>query len=352
MKPSYSVVLRTGLALIVAVSGLPASVSSAADSNLTSTQVAAEILRVQAKADETAEQWAEVQSRSESLAAEIEVARANVSATTAVFDQLQLAMTQIAVHRFTNGSGSSIVLQFHVTVDEMQRDALRELALNFGAGDLDNVDAVRSDLQDEQANLEALSAQNTRLLNELAANEVELNEQLVALAKLHEQLKDEEVKRAYEAQLAIKRQEAAKAAAKKATGGTAVNTGGSWLCPIAGATAFGDSWGAPRSGGRQHQGVDMMAAFGTPVVAVVSGNVEMKVNSLGGNIVWLRGSDGNAYYYAHLSSWQGNSRSVSAGEVIGYIGATGNTNTNHLHFEIHPGGGSAVNPYWTVRQFC
>ena len=95
-----------------------------------------------------------------------------------------------------------------------------------------------------------------------------------------------------------------------------------------------------------------MSPAGTPLVAVVAGSVTMKTNPLGGNVVWLGGADGNGYYYAHLSAWEGGSRSVGAGEVIGYVGATGNTSANHLHFEIHPGGGAAVNPYQTVRQNC
>ena len=96
----------------------------------------------------------------------------------------------------------------------------------------------------------------------------------------------------------------------------------------------------------------MMSPFGTPLVAVVAGSVNMKTNALGGNAIWLTGADGNKYYYAHLSSWEGSDRSVAAGEVIGYVGATGNTSANHLHFEIHPGGGAAVNPYPTVRRYC
>jgi murein DD-endopeptidase MepM/ murein hydrolase activator NlpD len=122
-------------------------------------------------------------------------------------------------------------------------------------------------------------------------------------------------------------------------------------CPVAGSSAYSDTWGASRSGGRSHQGVDMLASRGTPLVAVVSGSVQFKQTSLGGNSVWLAGSDGNRYFYAHLDSFEGSSRGVSQGEVIGYVGDTGNARgTNHLHFEVHPGGGAAVNPYPYVRD--
>jgi peptidoglycan LD-endopeptidase LytH len=96
----------------------------------------------------------------------------------------------------------------------------------------------------------------------------------------------------------------------------------------------------------------MMSPRGTPLVAVESGYAQFKTTRLGGNSVWVNGNSGARYFYAHLSAWEGSSRNVSQGEVIGYVGATGNTTANHLHFEIHPGGGRAVNPYPYVRAVC
>ena len=133
-----------------------------------------------------------------------------------------------------------------------------------------------------------------------------------------------------------------------------VDTGAGYIdaiiCPMPG-SAFGDTWGAPRSGGRKHEGVDMIAPRGAPIYAVTSGFAAFKFNTLGGNAVSLVGNNGTRYYYGHLDSYVALSREVKQGEIIGYNGDTGNArfSTPHLHFEIHPGGGLAVNPYPSVR---
>ena len=129
---------------------------------------------------------------------------------------------------------------------------------------------------------------------------------------------------------------------------------GEWVCPVQGAVAFSNSWGDPRSGGRSHTGVDMLSPRGTPTVAPVAGRLVHKQSDLGGLTWYLYGDDGNTYYGAHLSSYanEGAGR-VQGGTVIGYVGDSGNAKgTNHLHFQIKPGGGSPVNPYPTVAKYC
>ena len=124
------------------------------------------------------------------------------------------------------------------------------------------------------------------------------------------------------------------------------------FCPVQGLVSFVDSFGWPRPGGRTHQGIDMISPYGTPIVAVHSGSAVQAPNALGGNAVILY-HDGSSdwTYYAHMSSY-GSSGPVGAGQVIGYVGATGDTSVNHLHFEYHPGGGSAVDPYQILLAVC
>jgi murein DD-endopeptidase MepM/ murein hydrolase activator NlpD len=135
--------------------------------------------------------------------------------------------------------------------------------------------------------------------------------------------------------------------------GGLVQTGAA-TCPVQGVVAFTNDWGQPRSGGRTHQGTDMFAAMGTPVVTVVGGTVSDASGGLGGISLDVRGDDGVRYYYAHLSAIERASGRVEPGEVIGYVGDTGNAvgGPPHLHFQLHPDGGEPVNPYPTARVLC
>jgi peptidoglycan LD-endopeptidase LytH len=132
-----------------------------------------------------------------------------------------------------------------------------------------------------------------------------------------------------------------------------ISTGGMY-CPVAGPVSFIDSWGYPRSGGRSHQGTDMMAAYGTPLVAITSGTVTYaSYDGSGGNMIFLSGDDGHQYWYMHNQQNLVTGGRVQAGQQIATVGDTGNAVGNpHLHFEYHPGGGAPVNPYPLVASLC
>jgi murein DD-endopeptidase MepM/ murein hydrolase activator NlpD len=112
--------------------------------------------------------------------------------------------------------------------------------------------------------------------------------------------------------------------------------------PVAGGASFGGTFGADRAGVGWHHGEDLFAPWGTAVLAVADGAVfSAGWNDRGGYRFWLRDGDGTGYYYAHLSAFSplaANSGFVRAGDVLGFVGASGDAEGTppHLHFEIHP----------------
>jgi len=120
--------------------------------------------------------------------------------------------------------------------------------------------------------------------------------------------------------------------------------------PVANPYAYGSSWLAPRKGHRHH-GCDIFAAMGTPCYACVSGRVRISHSCNGGKSIYLNGDDGDVFYYMHLNGFAVTGGHVEEGKIIGYIGDTGNAigGACHLHFEVHPKGGKAINPYPILR---
>jgi murein DD-endopeptidase MepM/ murein hydrolase activator NlpD len=122
--------------------------------------------------------------------------------------------------------------------------------------------------------------------------------------------------------------------------------------PIQGQCYYGNTWHAPRGSGRVHEGVDVIAAEGKLLYAVVDGTISKQYwdqpGALAGNGLRVAQDNGTYFTYLHMSAFAPGievGTKVLAGDVIGFVGNTGSSATPHLHFEIHPGGGGAVNPY-------
>lgn len=133
-------------------------------------------------------------------------------------------------------------------------------------------------------------------------------------------------------------------------------------CPVLGPVAFANDWGDQRPGIRTHKGNDLHAPLRTPVLAIEDGVVvQANWHYAGGRQIYIRAdSTGDVYYYAHLDYWEKwiwTGTRVAAGDVIGLLGASGNADSNHLHFGWMPGSegvdlDNLQNPYPLLLEIC
>ena len=306
-----------------------------------------------------------------SLAAVVEQKRLELAA-------LKKDLREFAIYRYTSGGTEDSASMFSAgnVNDAVTKEALATMVGDRKADVIDKVKNAQAEFESESAKLASQQKQQKQLTDDLAKKSDTVGAELQALQveldglnSVVAGLKESERIRIREAALAkareaarlaeaARQQKAADEAAKKRDAPPAPPTParptftGKFVCPVPGAS-FSDSWGQARSGGRVHKGVDMIAPSGTPTYAPVPGDVTFGTDGLGGRSWFLYGDDGNFYYGTHLSRFGPREGHVSAGELIGYVGMTGNASLNHLHFEIHVGGrGNQVNPYPVVAQYC
>jgi peptidoglycan LD-endopeptidase LytH len=181
-----------------------------------------------------------------------------------------------------------------------------------------------------------------------------------AVGRLEAGLEEAQAVEARLVRLEQRRQTAAKVTTTTTTpppsgGGGGGGGGPGSSCILERPYSYVDSWGAARSGGRRHQGTDVMAPHGARVFAFVNGVVSRESTSANGGIqLYLQGDNGVEYFYAHLSGYAVSAGTrVRAGQLIAYNGQTGNARYTapHVHFEVHLGGGP-VNPYPYLKRVC
>lgn len=340
----------------------------------------AEVNRITAESSDLAQEVTDAYGRQAALNDEIENLRTSIEFARATIAETEDRLEDLAVELYMGStSGASLSMLFSASDQEYPAglEYLSEVrGVDFSV--VNQLSVFRKELDRQTATLAGALDEQVGLTADLEEKAVELQGRLADAQKVYEDLvaqrqREEEERRRREEEERRRREaeEAARATTSTTSGSSGTTTGpsattttttpsvpgGEGVCPVAGAVSFTDSWGDPRSGGRSHKGVDMIAARGTPAVAVYSGKIRRTSNStLGGLSVYFISDAGDLYYYAHLDSFGdiSSGQHVPAGYVVGYVGSTGNAPDwlPHLHWEYHPGGGSAVDPYPLAKKLC
>lgn len=325
--------------LVVAASVIAAPVF--ADTKDELDEAKARLGRIQAELDRATARYEAASSRLAQTRGRIQATRDEIARTRARIERIEGRLAERARAAYELGPASTLDLLLSSSSFAEFSDALEFLG-HVAESDVSLVldaEVARERLRRAREDLVALSEEQAEAVQSLR------EEQEVVEAKLAEAQKVVD-------RLTAKLREEQRAARTLSLLGIRFRPGGVLVtCPVAGPHSFVDSFGAPRSGGRTHQGTDLMAPYGTPVVAAQPGVVRQSSSALGGLSVYVYADNGDVTFYAHLSGYGATGR-VAAGTVVGYVGTSGNAGGPHLHFEYHPGGGGAVNPYPYLLAVC
>ena len=314
-----------------------------------------DIAEVRARAQAATQDLADAEARLGEISEDISTTQHQTDVARQAIGGLRSQVQEIAVQQYIRPT--DVYLLGGDLTRLARADALARIVTHGDTDALDAYQGAREDLAAASAHLEALQADQAEAIADLEARQDDLQAELARLEEVERQRRAaEEAARRQAAALAAAAAAAANDAPPADTGGD--GGGGGARHPRA-AAASPARCPAPRSStrgarprdGHTHQGVDMMAVEGAPVYAPASGNVEHREVGVGGLSFFLYGDNGDTYFGTHMSGYAGGGH-VAAGTLIGYVGQTGNAGTPHLHFEIWPGGGAAVNPYPATAAAC
>ena len=328
---------RTLIAVVASLGFAVLPVTSRADTSSDLSSAKARLASAQAQLNGLVAAYDAALSRLAGTQAAMEATQRRMSATEGRMALLRQALSAQA--RAAYESGGTDTIELLLTSDSFSQFSDRvEFLGRIVQGDSDllaQAQVVGEELRRDQAQLDALSVQQRSVVQLLNRQRSEISSRLAQLQSLVASLGS---------QLA-----AQEAAAARIVGG-----GPLLACPVGQPRAYSDDFGAPRPGGRRHQGIDLMAPLGTPIYAAQAGRFEQNWNQLGGIGAMVFADNGDYTYYAHMSAYAGvpNGAHVPAGTMIGHVGDTGDALSYHLHFEYHPGVGAAVDPYRLLVAVC
>ena len=301
-------------------------------------EVERQVEQLQAQLDQATQRFEDVRGKVEAARTELAALQGRAHELEAQAAEADEALATRAREAFKFG-GDPVLASF-LSSDGVQgaieRTQFLELVNGADRVQLEQAIALRTQLDQTQQVVAARAEELAVLEAQMADQRDQLDEQLQAQSALAADLR-------------------ARAARQKRIQNRVQD--GVYAC-IHDSNSFVDSWGAPRSGGRSHKGTDVMAPYGVPVYAFTNGRItRMNHGNLGGTQLYIYGDDNNEYFYAHLSGYADTAyvgKRVEAGELVGYNGTSGNAagGPAHVHFELHPGGGSAINPYPYLRAAC
>ncbi len=350
MFASGYAVADTKADLVAAKRRLAQLENEVADAEAQGAALQAQADAIAAQVHQTGEAIAETEFRIEQTLAGIHRREVRIAA-------LEERLGQRARHAYISGPGGifEVILGSSSFGDLSDRLALYDSVQKSDADLALSIENERVELEGRKAELDGMKAELVRVRRiqerQLAAQIEKLGQMAVVLERLADKRAEAKelvatlTKRWKNELAAIKR------AQELAGGGIIHGTGIFKVCPVDAPNSFSNDFGAARVG-HTHQGNDVFAPSGTPIRAPFPGVASDASNSLGGLSVYVHGAGGYVYN-AHLSRF-GKMGSVNTGDVIGYVGNTGNARYTppHDHFEWHPGNGGAVNPYYYLLDAC